>query len=84
MAEKCYVSWRKANHRFKVLTNQVLEFIVQHLILMEFVYFSNKEIYTLEHESAILSAIINTYIYVEQTESRFRSCSQDLETFALD
>lgn len=51
---------------------------------MEFVYFSNKEIYTLEHESAILSAIINTYIYVEQTESRFRSCSQDLETFALD
>ena len=66
------------------MTDQVPEFIVQHLILMESVHFSNKEIYTLGHESAILSAIINTYIYGEQTESRFRSCSQDLEIFALD
>lgn len=66
MAEKVYVSLRKTNHRFKVLTNQVLELIVQHLVLIEFVHLNNKfpesnfeEIYTSEHESALLSAIIN-------------------------
>lgn len=91
MAEKVYVSLRKTNHRFKVLANQVLELIVQHLVLIEFVHLNNKfpesnfeEIYTSEHESALLSAINNTCIYGEQTEFRFRSCSQDLETFALD
>lgn len=38
----------------------------------------------LEYELVLVSCKTKTWIYGAQTESKFRSCSQDLETSTLD